>query len=213
LNWLQKLEKYILQRSIEKLGLWKEDFENTKKEIIEEMEMEETNNNDKIDKKVIQAMCRKALGNNNGHIKYYIDSNGRPMLEKSKYLVINQPVYVKYRPENYTELIKQNIIQFTEIEKKILQLHKTLELKKYNHNSEKLIGTNNQNNINYFKNIIPLYNFNGQVIRQETEKTLIHHGDVVCLCLSFKKRNYPTFGIKYKLNWIQMFRKRKRLKK
>ena len=67
----------------------------------------------------------------------------------------------------------------------------------------------------FFQNIVPLYNFDGQIILQEEVewKPLIHHGDVVCVCLSFKKRNYPSFGVKYKLNWISIFLKRKRLKK
>lgn len=223
LNWLKKLEKHIIHQSI-KLGLWEEEFKNVKEEILEQMEMENeeiyddklanANSSEIINKRAMQVMCRKVLDNNNGHIKHYLDSNGRPIQEKSKYLTISECVYVTYKNDNYVNLIKQNGIQFTEEEKKNLQLHKTMKIKnddKFNHFSKKEIKTNG--NIHcYFKNIIPFYNHNGQIILQENDQCAIQHGDVVCICLSFQKRKYPIFGIKYKINWIQLFQKKKRLK-
>lgn len=179
MKWLQDLEKWFVEQCFDQ-GMWLKEQNELAQKVEEEMKEEDEKGFTKeiFDRKKKLRFVRGT--------KSKIDfqkekESGKVLKDKPVKLNLMEKIYDKYKPDDYENQLEKNGVAFEHEEE------------------QKLI-----NGGSIHKKIIPLYDYKGKIIPQTQAQ--LRHNDVLSVCISFKKKDVPSYGLAFKLKWIQLVR-------
>lgn len=177
LKWLQELEKWFVEQCYDQ-GMWMKEQNDLAIKVEEEMKDEE--NEKTFSKEAFEKKKKiRFIRGTKSKIDFQKEKDtGKVLKDKPMKLNLNEKVYHKYKPNDYEEQLEKNGVVFeNEEEKKLLE------------------------NDSLYKKIIPLYDHRGKIIPQSRAE--LKHNDVISVCITFKKKDIPSYGLSFKLKWIQ----------
>jgi len=197
LEWLKKLEEWFAEKAYENPNVW------TKEKNDITYKLDEEYQDDPLQPELFEKRKRRTFVKGMAtKIQPQKDKETDEILKnKCMKISLTQKVYTIYEPREYKKILEQNHVIFDEEEKKI-------GVVSHNDNDDDYLENNNNNK--YYKHIIPLYDFKGKLISQMYAN--IQHNDLIAVCLSFKKRDVPNYGLSYKIQWIQVIKQNKKEK-
>lgn len=194
--WLLKLEHWYVEEAA-KRGAWLKEQNDIKMKINEELEDDnETLTLDQFNKR----FWKRFLGGMGTMIRFQQDKETRqPLKNDPRFFSIKEKVYHHFDVNKG----RNDVHQWDLTEKQhLIDVHFSQQKENIITNAS---SVNGENNVEWFKKMIPLFNEKCKEIPQSEAR--INHGDHVSCKISFKKRDMGGYGLSRKFVWIQIIKK------